>query len=176
MWIESHQSLLTHRKTGRLARSLGISKITAIGHLHAFWWWCMDNAPDGDLADCTDIEIAEAAQYTHDPRHFVDALTEAGFIEYPGETPVVHDWFGGRHSRQDGPTSEIRKSKEYRQWRKAVKVRDLYICQDCGVSDEPVEAHHIKDFAHYPELRFDVDNGVSLCHSCHAERHGKGAL
>lgn len=27
--------------------------------------------------------------------------------------------------------------------------------------------HHLKDFATYKELRFDVNNGIPLCESCH---------
>jgi hypothetical protein len=99
-WIESHQSLLHHRKTGRLARRLGISKITAIGHLHAFWWWCMDNAPDGELTDIDDQDIAEGSGWEGDPTEFVQALIFAGFIDGINGTGhrCVHDWddYGGK--------------------------------------------------------------------------------
>ena len=36
-----------------------------------------------------------------------------------------------------------------------------------GVRKHPIEAHHIKAFAHYPELRFEVNNGITLCKEDH---------
>lgn len=91
-WIESHQTLLTHRKTGRLARALCISKITAIGHLHAFWWWCLDNAPNGDLTDIDAADIADGACWEGDPTAFLAALIHAGFVDQADASPAVHEW------------------------------------------------------------------------------------
>ena len=61
----------------------------------------------------------------------------------------------------------LRASPEYIQWRKAVYKRDDYTCQQCKSKGGRLEAHHIKPFATHPELRFDVDNGITLCKSCH---------
>lgn len=60
----------------------------------------------------------------------------------------------------------IRNSFEYKLWRTAVFERDDYTCIECGEIGY-VEADHIKPFAHYPELRFAIDNGRTLCKSCH---------
>jgi hypothetical protein len=60
-------------------------------------------------------------------------------------------------------------SFEYKEWRKAVFERDEYTCKECGVSGVYVTAHHIKSFAQYPELRFDLKNGVTLCEECHSK-------
>jgi hypothetical protein len=65
----------------------------------------------------------------------------------------------------------IRHCDDYVAWRTAVFQSDNYTCQECGQRGVPLEAHHIKSFAHYPELRFDVDNGITLCEKCH---HKKG--
>ena len=74
---------------------------------------------------------------------------------------------------------KIRESREYKQWRKAVFERDNYTCQICGAKSQkeiPVylEADHILSFAKYPELRFDVFNGRTLCRECHRKTHNFG--
>lgn len=71
------------------------------------------------------------------------------------------------------PVNElIRKSTKYLEWRKSIFERDNYTCQNCNAHSGNgkaiyLEAHHIKSFAKYPELRFDVNNGITLCFDCH---------
>lgn len=60
----------------------------------------------------------------------------------------------------------IRKSKEYADWRMAVFITDNFACVLCG-SRNNIQADHIKQFAYFPELRFDIDNGRTLCFECH---------
>lgn len=63
---------------------------------------------------------------------------------------------------------KIRTSTEYKLWRKAVFERDGYACVWCGDNTSGnLNADHIKPFAYYPELRFAIDNGRTLCVSCH---------
>jgi len=67
-----------------------------------------------------------------------------------------------------------RRKPEYLKWRKAVFERDNYTCQKCdNKTGGNLRAHHIKPFAEYPELRFDVSNGVTFCHACHELEHFK---
>jgi predicted restriction endonuclease len=52
----------------------------------------------------------------------------------------------------------------YKKWRKAVYQRDGYKCRwpNCNLKRK-LNAHHIKTWADFPGLRFEVANGISLC-------------
>ena len=67
----------------------------------------------------------------------------------------------------------IRNSVEYRDWRNEVFKRDNFICQKCGQKGFKLNAHHIMAFSKYPEKRFDVSNGITLCEECHIKFHDK---
>ena len=72
-------------------------------------------------------------------------------------------WKGGKTKE-----SKLRKTNsQYKEWRDKVFKRDNYICQNCGKHTRDLEAHHIKEQSKYPELIYDVDNGLTLCHECH---------
>lgn len=63
----------------------------------------------------------------------------------------------------------IRNSLAYKTWRKAVFERDNYTCQLCGQRGGVLQADHIKPFAYFPELRFELTNGRTLCLECHKQ-------
>jgi hypothetical protein len=62
----------------------------------------------------------------------------------------------------------LRKSLEFRVWREAVFKRDNWTCIWCGDrSSGKLNADHIKPWSLFPELRFAIDNGRTLCEKCH---------
>lgn len=61
----------------------------------------------------------------------------------------------------------LRHSVEWRLWRESVFKRDNYECQICGTRGDYLHPNHIKKFADYPDLRFKINNGVTLCKNCH---------
>jgi hypothetical protein len=53
------------------------------------------------------------------------------------------------------------------QWGLDIKTRDGFKCQKCG-TEENVHAHHIIPWKHDKSKRFELDNGITLCCSCHS--------
>ena len=69
---------------------------------------------------------------------------------------------------------KIRTGIEFRLWREAVFARDNWTCQKCGDNKgHYLHPHHIQNFAQYPELRFAINNGITLCRKCHRKFHKK---
>lgn len=88
------------------------------------------------------------------------------------ELPAMRERVCGSASRhwRGGVTPEnarIRNSRESKQWRAAVLMRDGLACVACGAVGGKLEADHIKPFSLYPGLRFNIDNGRTLCKPCH---------
>lgn len=72
-------------------------------------------------------------------------------------------WKGGINGEND----TLRHRREYKDWRASVYERDNYTCQCCGARGGRLNAHHLNSFADCPELRHDINNGITLCAKCH---------
>jgi hypothetical protein len=84
----------------------------------------------------------------------------------------------------------IRKSLRYDTWRKAIKKRDKYRCQECGCKERfLLEAHHEEEPFSYKVKRlginsvkeaedteelWNIDKGKTLCLYCHQNTDGYG--
>ena len=86
------------------------------------------------------------------------------------------NWKGGYDVK-----NALRKTKAYKEWRRAIFLRDNYMCVQCGIrfikgvtGRVYLEADHIKPYAHFPELRLSLDNGRTLCKSCHIKTETYG--
>lgn len=111
---------------------------------------------------CIHCETVYTVSRTIAPRsNFCSHACRAKFY-FTGEGNV--NWKGGVTPKHWA----IRQTREYAEWRRDVYRRDRWTCQACGYRGRQIVAHHIKSFAENPALRFDVENGMTLCRPCHA--------
>lgn len=68
------------------------------------------------------------------------------------------------------PTNKRLKDPKYLEWRRIVLNIYQKKCAECG-SKKRLHCHHIRPWAQYPELRYDVNNGQVLCCLCHMVKH-----
>lgn len=84
---------------------------------------------------------------------------------HKGEKNV--NWNNGISRLNKTERQLLMQTSEYKLWRKAVFERDNYTCVWCGLKAVKLNADHIKPWRDYPELRFAIDNGRTLCEKCH---------
>lgn len=142
-WIESHQSLRDHPKTKKLARLLGIPKVSAIGHLHCLWWWTLEYADDGDLSRFDDPEIADGAEWEGDPAQFLQAMRSSGFLDGDsndeGSDLAIHEWddYAGRLV-----TKREQNAVRQREWRERNKQKEAP--NDHVITTSPLRNGHVQ--------------------------------
>ena len=131
-----------------------------------------DSAPrvDGDngetyCGDCAFISgLINESEYINCFCYWIDAPKLRACVK-DGVIPLA----SGKFEWEKKP--ERNRGNEYKDWRKAVFERDRYTCQHCGKVGGELNAHHIKAWKSFPELRFEVSNGQTLCADCHREYH-----
>lgn len=116
------------------------------------------------LCDCGNTTIVISRQLITNRTRSCGCL----YIEYIKSLPLktgdrAMNWRGGITKE----SFLIRTSPLYKEWRTCVFERDNYTCVWCGVYGGKLNADHIKPFSAYPELRFDLNNGRTLCIDCH---------
>lgn len=80
-----------------------------------------------------------------------------------------HNWIDGRTPENH----KIRNSVEMSLWRKSVFTKDNFTDQKTSIKGGYLIAHHINNYADFPELRFAIDNGITLSKQSHLDFHKK---
>lgn len=118
------------------------------------------------------VSCSLKGQKRHTQHHTLEARIKIG-----KNTPKTS---GERHWNWKGGITEqnrvIRLSLQYEIWRKEVYRRDKWTCRICEkhCQRKDIVAHHLNNFADFPEMRFSVDNGLTLCRECHVKLHRPG--
>ena len=73
---------------------------------------------------------------------------------------------GSNNSQWKNKKSDANKHKN---WREFVLERDEYTCQACKSNKKKLNVHHIFNKAKYPELKYNISNGITLCEECHLQ-------
>lgn len=81
---------------------------------------------------------------------------------HPGWNPLKTD--EERVSQRSDPNLKT--------WRNEVFIRDGFSCRKCGdCTGGNLNAHHISPYWNHADLRTDLNNGITLCQSCHTRFH-----
>ncbi|KKN35209.1 hypothetical protein LCGC14_0785810 [marine sediment metagenome] len=97
----------------------------------------------------------------------INALVRLHYLDvYDDGELYVTDW-----QKKPQVLTESRASAAYHCWRGNVIQRDEGFCQACGATQGEFHAHHILPWAGFPESRYDVANGITLCAQCHKDVH-----
>ena len=123
-----------------------------------------------DCGHKREIHYQHCTECGKDLRHWnkdVKLCRECWREQNKGETHPSYgkSWHDLRTNKENTHKYKIRK------WRTQVKERDNYICQICGHINKNVIAHHLYDRCNFPDKIYDLDNGVTLCKSCHSKFH-----
>ncbi len=78
-----------------------------------------------------------------------------------------NNWKGGIEKE----SKRQRLTLNFKLWRESVFKRDDWKCQKCETRGGELHPHHILNFSSHTELRFIVENGITLCVECHKEFH-----
>ena len=163
-----------------------------MGFIKIEYWENGDNYTPINIYDCDNCKNIIPENYTHYRDEKNVYCPECAFIlrkitekEYINNIPICLDnlhadvidgnvviWTGNIHPLDKRRNYLDRRCKNYKEWRKEVLKRDNYQCQICH-STIDLEAHHLKEFSKYRDLRFDIKNGITLCKKCHKKIHRK---
>lgn len=93
---------------------------------------------------------------------------ENGIVTLESYCELPYSYYHPKLKRKVCESQIDRTSKEAKDWTNAIKERDKYVCQCCGSTERKgMASHHIKNWALYKELRYELSNGMCLCENCH---------
>ncbi|MCX6776228.1 MAG: HNH endonuclease [Candidatus Micrarchaeota archaeon] len=117
-----------------------------------------------------DIHLSPQTEFKKGRHPSTSTEFKKGQIPWNRDKPYLQIRGSKHHNWKGGITPfriALHNSLEYQRWRKTTFERDNYTCQKCGQRGIKLGVHHIKPFAQFPELRLDINNGITLCKDCH---------
>ena len=127
---------------------------------------CKNQIPRGGMIKSKCMQCTK--EFTHKrsvPRFYCSSRCVSDFKKGKNHW----NWKGGISPVE----KSLRQSEVYNNWRKSVYARDYWTCQHCLIKQKNPVAHHIKTWKEYPELRYEITNGMTLCRPCHKKVHSE---
>jgi hypothetical protein len=136
-----------------------------------------------ELPECNPHYIDDDKYYCGECAYLADMMTDKEYAK-----SFVFSISGARTAKRDGEIFMVRgnekfpwerskkqerNTREYAAWRRKVFERDDFTCQECGQRGGTLNAHHIKSFSKFKNLRYVLSNGLTLCEQCHKRKHRK---
>lgn len=129
---------------------------------------------------CTDSNVLFWLRKHGIPRRSVGAARAVKHWGVSGARNPMHGKRGAANPRYiDGSSPERQRlyvRGEGRAFLRAIYARDGYRCVRCGgakTGPRSLHVHHIAPWAGNPAMRFDPQNAITLCRSCHEWVHSK---
>lgn len=89
---------------------------------------------------------------------------------HSGENSYLYNFNLTEEDRQRAKEGRFNDS-DFVTWSKQVKEKANYTCDCCGNNKSKMHSHHLNNWNTYKEQRYELENGVCLCESCHKEFH-----
>lgn len=84
--------------------------------------------------------------------------------------------YNWKEDRAQLAKNQERNNMAYKEWRKEVKARDGWKCKmSTNECSGKLEVHHILGWSLHPELRYQINNGITLCHAHHPKKRKEEA-
>ncbi|MBE3142231.1 MAG: hypothetical protein IMZ53_16800, partial [Thermoplasmata archaeon] len=147
-WIESHQSLGTHRKLLALCEVLHIDKVRAVGMLHYLWWWALDNAPDGDISGVSDRTLAVASLWKGTPTLWVQTLRQVGLVDEEAGVRTLHHWEDYAGKLVSARVANRERQRAFRDKKRNATVTVMSPLRNAATVPNPTQPNRITNVIH----------------------------
>lgn len=104
----------------------------------------------------------------------ITSFQKQKFCSKPCADKYAFRYSGSSHANYKGDAARAKnRPAKVSRWAEKILRRDKHKCQRCNAHgpDVSLQAHHIRPYQFYPSGRTDLNNGVTLCASCHWEVH-----
>jgi len=134
-------------------------------------WWKAENR-DSQCKRCAAIN--KCPPVSEETRRKISEITKKHWEAGTGQASEASRQKSSKtHKERWGSvmyTPAIDEDAQGRKWARWCMSRDNFECVKCGAKGK-LHVHHIKPKAQFPDLRFDYDNGITLCLEHHAQAH-----